>query len=150
MKKLLKLIVVIGYVLFLGMSAYYFFSNRSFNKNKIEAQGTAIELKSWNDGSVNPIIEYTYQGHNYKFTSDFRKEAGFYKQGNKYDIYINPNKPEQAQLQKQKYGYKKTWEERLAYPLIFIVATFIFFYTISEGFRKKSNLLGDIIGAFRI
>jgi hypothetical protein len=132
---------ILGNLFFLAFclwGAYAAYNSYNLGKNGETTTGIVIELEEGTDGDGNcctysPVIEFEANGQTYTFESSNASNPPEYQVGEKIRILYNPQKPNNAQINKV--------SERWLMPVLVIPAMFfgaiIFTFSMIRAWRKN-------------
>ncbi|HEY3430369.1 MAG TPA: DUF3592 domain-containing protein [Cyclobacteriaceae bacterium] len=80
-------------VILLTIAAVIFYFNQRALSQYTKTEGVVIR-NQFNGGSARPIISYRWEGTEFLYTGNTWTSPPAYKRGEKVDLYVNPNEPE--------------------------------------------------------
>lgn len=83
----------------------------------------------------NPIFSYSYEGSEYTTKANSYTNMDTAQIDSNYDIYINPNNPEEIYFPSSNHNFFTT-----IFGFIFVIIGVVFFYTLSDLFTFWSSL----------
>ena len=82
----------VGVLLLIIAVVIFYFNQRALNQYT-KTEGVVIR-NQFNGGSSRPIISYMWEGKELLYTGNTWTSPPAYKRGEKVDLYVNPNEPQ--------------------------------------------------------